>query len=478
MTGGFAAGWVAEPGTTKPLAVELLVDGELAGQGQADGHRADIEQAGFGTGHHAFSLPVPPVFFDGQPHAVTVRVMGTAFTIQPLNAEQVLGAPPPPAARSAAVLPAPQLKRAIELSVIMPTYNRGAVMEDSIEAYARCAKRLGAELVVIDDGSRDDTPDRLRRLSAAHPNLVTDRVPNGGPAHARNLAASMARAPILVFVGDDVTPVDDDFLSIHAAAHAKYTGVGQAVLGKISWPNVSDLPVNYVMSHIQGEGEQQFGYRSMKAYQWYDWRLFYSSNVSVKKALVPDWLSNGYDSSFYLAAFEDPEFALRQSLALHERGETFGVFYAPAAHLVHHHPYTVAGFLSRQTSVGMMAQRFLELHPGRAGDLGLHELKARLALPPDGRNFPIEHYFSIFEGLKSWALVIEHHYGLGQQNWHGDLLRTVFQLAYFEGFLRMQTGPDVNLAAGCRYVLEDVRGRMNRAIASEALGDLPGFGLV
>lgn len=216
----------------------------------------------------------------------------------------------------------------------------------------------------------------------------------------------------------------------------------------------------------------------MRAYHWYDWRLFYSSNVSVKKAIVPDWLTNGYDSSFHLAAFEDPEFALRTMLRLQETDEPFGVFYVPAAHLVHHHPYNVAGFLSRQVSVGMMAQRFLELHPSRAEELGLASLRARLAIPLDNTPLPVQHYFAMFEGLKAWALVIENHYGLGQQNWHADLLRTVFQLAFFEGFLRVQTGPEVNIAAGCRYVLEMVRTNMNRAIASEVLGDIPGFGLV
>lgn len=358
-----------------------------------------MKQAGFGTGHHAFRLPVPSAFLDGEPHSVQVRVTGGDYALGVPGGEQVLGTPAPP--RPASDLPAPVVHRAIELSVITPTYNRGTLMEESLGRYAACAKRVGAELIVIDDGSRDDTPARLQSLSTAHPNLVTERVPNGGPAHARNLAASLARARVLVFVGDDVMQVDDDFLSVHAAAHSKHSGIGTAVLGKISGPSVAEMPVNFVMSHIQGEGEQQFGYRHMQAYYWFDWRLFYSSNISVKKAMVPDWLTDGYDSSFYLAAFGDPEFALRTTLRLQERGEEFGIDYVPAAQLVHHHPHTVAGFISRQVSVGMVTQRFLKLHPTRAADLGLHELQQRLAIPPDAKPFPTEHYFSIFEGLKS-----------------------------------------------------------------------------
>ncbi len=474
---GSAAGWIARAGDTAPLEVELLIDGAPSGSGLADGYREDVQQAGFGTGHHAFRLPVPPAFFDGEPHEVSIHIPSTGY-ILPAPGLHILGSPPPLPPRPAPNLPAPAVHRGIELSLIMPTYNRGAVMEASLGRFAACAKRVGAELIVIDDGSRDDTPDRLRRLAEAHPNLVTDRVPNGGPAHARNLAASMARGRVLVFVGDDVSPIDDDFLSVHAAAHTRHPGLGTAILGKIAWPDASGMPVNFVMAHIQGEGEQQFGYRHMKAYSWFDWRLFYSSNISVKKALAADWMIDGYDSSFTLAAFEDPEFALRTTLRLKEQGEEFGIYYVPAAHLVHHHPYDVGSFINRQVSVGMMAQRFLELHPLRAADLGLDDLARRLAVPADTTPFPVEHYFSMFEGLKSWALVIEHHYGLGQQNWHSDLLKAIFQLAYFEGFLRVQTGPHVNLAAGCRYVLESLRGQLNRAIATEVLGELPGFGLV
>lgn len=473
---GVVTGWAAEDPPGDPVDVELLIDGVGVGQAIADLLRDDLVKAGVGTGRHGFTLAVPKAFLDGQPHVVGVRVGGFGHVIYPAIADCVLGAPPPP--RPAARLPAPRIGHPIELSLIMPTYGRGALMEATVERYLRSAERAGAELIVIDDGSRDDTPDRLRRLAAGSSRLVTERVANGGPARARNLAASMARGRILVFVGDDVVPVDDDFLAIHAAAHTRMPKVGHAILGKISWPNADQLAVNFVMSHIQGEGEQQFGYHAMTAYRWYDWRLFYSSNVSVKKALVPDWMAGGYDASFQLAAFEDPEFALRMTLRMQENADTFGIFYVPAAHLVHHHPYTVSSFLSRQVSAGMMAQRFLELHPSRAADLGLAELRDRLTLPMRGTSFPIEHYFSVFEGLKSWTLVIEHHYGLGNQNWHADLLKAIFQLAFFEGYLRVQSGPDVNLAAGCRYVLEVMRTKMNRGIATEILGDVPGFGLV
>ena len=498
VEGGFVSGWAAIEGRAEPAVVALLIDGVACGSVIADVFRDDLLAAGIGTGHHGYRLTVPPFYLDGTPHQVAVQVAGEGLLV-PATERAVLGSPdpiadsvpdlpPPPPPPTAQPAPAPLSRSApiphvalggsVELSVIMPTYGRGAVMEASLLRYLACARRVSAEIIVVDDGSRDDTPDRLRRLASEHPNLVTHRVDNGGPARARNLAAASARGRLLVFVGDDVSPTGDEFLSVHLAAHNRYPDAGTAILGKITWPDRPELEVNAVMAHIQGEGEQQFGYRSMTAYSWFDWRLFYSSNVSVKRDLVPDWMAHGYDASFPAAAFEDPEFALRTSLRLEEAGGRLGVFYVPAAHLVHHHPYSVAGFMARQMQAGMMARRFLELHAGRAADLGLDELQRRLALPTDNSTLAVEHYFSVIEGIKSWALVIESHYGLGQQNWHADLLRTVFRLSYLQGYLQVQSGAGLNIAAGARYLLEEVRRSMNRAIATEVLGELPGFGLV
>ena len=98
--------------------------------------------------------------------------------------------------------------------------------------------------------------------------------------------------------------LNSDFLLLHAATHRRFRRRGDAVLGKICWPEMDKLDVNYVMYHIQGEGEQQFGYRDKTPYGWYSWSSFWSSNVSVKRHLVEDWLDGGYNEKFNLAALE------------------------------------------------------------------------------------------------------------------------------------------------------------------------------
>jgi glycosyltransferase involved in cell wall biosynthesis len=477
--GGSIIGWAIDKSAPATVArVELVIDGDAVSIMPANQFRQDLADRRIGSGYHGFDITVPPRFWDGQPHEVILLIVGHGHVLRNSPASVVFGrrdhTKPHVFSSSAAILAG----QTPAISVIMPTYNRGELMERSIEKYIGCAAHVGGELIVIDDGSRDDTHDRLQRLARLHRNLVTDRITNSGPARARNLACLMARGTILLFVGDDVMPADDDLLRIHLAAHRRFPDLSQAILGKITWPNAIDFPVNFVMAFVQGDGQQQFGYKYMQAYAKYAWPFFYTSNVSVKRRLVLNWEKDGFDTSFTMAAFEDAEFALRVTKRFQAIGEDFGILYVPAANVVHFHPFTVESFVRRQLSVGMMAARFLELHPEREVDLGLSELIARLKTNPDEATFPIDHYLAIFEGLRSWLSVIENHYGLGTQNWHGDALGAIFHQAYLEGYTRSQTRPDLNYASACRYMLETVRTDLNRAVFSEVIGSLPGFGFV
>jgi len=91
-----------------------------------------------------------------------------------------------------------------EASVIIPTWNRRAMVS---EAIASVLAQTGArfELIVIDDGSTDGTLDDLRPLAAqARENPIRiEATPHRGPAAARNRGAELARAPLIAFLDSD-----------------------------------------------------------------------------------------------------------------------------------------------------------------------------------------------------------------------------------------------------------------------------------
>lgn len=60
-----------------------------------------------------------------------------------------------------------------ELSVIVPAFNEGANVDELVARLVPVLESLVSsfEILFVDDGSTDDTPDRLRRLSATEPRL-------------------------------------------------------------------------------------------------------------------------------------------------------------------------------------------------------------------------------------------------------------------------------------------------------------------
>ena len=72
-------------------------------------------------------------------------------------------------------------------AVIMPAYNSGATIEASVRSILNQTVS-NLVLIVVNDGSTDDTAAVLERLRAKDERLIPMTVPNGGPAKARNLA--------------------------------------------------------------------------------------------------------------------------------------------------------------------------------------------------------------------------------------------------------------------------------------------------
>jgi len=93
------------------------------------------------------------------------------------------------------------------VSVIVPTYNSAQRLIpalDSVVAQTYPHERI--ELVVIDDGSSDDTAERVRAFGATAPlALRYVRQANAGPAAARNHGMRLARGDAIAFLDSDDT---------------------------------------------------------------------------------------------------------------------------------------------------------------------------------------------------------------------------------------------------------------------------------
>jgi len=112
----------------------------------------------------------------------------------------------------------------LAVSVVIPAYN-------AADDVATCLAGVLAqgypefEIIVVDDASRDKTPEVVRALERVR---LVRNVANLGPAGARNRGVAESRGELLVFLDSDSIVDDRHWLARHAAVHA---AAGAAVVG-------------------------------------------------------------------------------------------------------------------------------------------------------------------------------------------------------------------------------------------------------
>jgi glycosyltransferase involved in cell wall biosynthesis len=213
------------------------------------------------------------------------------------------------------------------VSIIIPTYKR----PDNIKL---CLHHLLAlnypknkfEIIIIDDGSNDDTERIIKDLSRINKKNKISYVyqNNSGPARARNNGIKRSRGEIIFFVDDDIL-VKPDFIlrNLKWYEDKKVGGVGGNVFPKkLSWPDKYYI-ARYLdeFSNVQRFEEPESG------------KGLATSNCSYRAKVLK--VLKGFDESFPLAAGEDIDLSRRAMekgwilikdpniIAEHLRSETF-----------------------------------------------------------------------------------------------------------------------------------------------------------
>lgn len=93
------------------------------------------------------------------------------------------------------------------VSVVIPVMDRAEELRRCLESIGRVRyPRERFEILVVDDGSRDETPQVARALGAS---VVASGGRGRGPAAARNRGAAAARGEILAFIDSDCTASEE-----------------------------------------------------------------------------------------------------------------------------------------------------------------------------------------------------------------------------------------------------------------------------
>jgi glycosyltransferase involved in cell wall biosynthesis len=98
-----------------------------------------------------------------------------------------------------------------KISIIIPFYNIGEILRDSVNA-ALSQDYDNIELILVDDGSTDNSFDIALEFEKKDPSIKIVQKPNGGPGEARNAGLMEAEGEFITFMdSDDV--VTRDFVS-------------------------------------------------------------------------------------------------------------------------------------------------------------------------------------------------------------------------------------------------------------------------
>jgi GT2 family glycosyltransferase len=244
----------------------------------------------------------------------------------------------------------------VNLSVVIPTRDRWAVLDGTLDALARQDPGGAAVEVVVVNNGAPGAPAVGRR---PFPVRVVDE-PRPGAAAARNAGIAAARGQVILFLGDDCRPVGDGFFAGHLADRSPWT----AVVGGIE-PS-PDAAASPFMRWLSATG-MLIDSRSSHG----DWRSFYTGNASVsREALLA---VAGFDERFSGYGWEDADLALR----LADHG--LRVEHRPGL-LVHHaHEYDLDASLGRMEAVGRSAHLLERLHDHRRPLPGPAKGRGRLA---------------------------------------------------------------------------------------------------
>lgn len=108
------------------------------------------------------------------------------------------------------------------LSIIIPSYNGAQRLPGVLQCLAQQQVQAGFEVIVLLDGSTDDSAAVVAELEL--PLVVRVHTqPNGGRGAARNAGARLAQAPLLLFLDDDMRP-EPTVVQAHIDFHATHPG--------------------------------------------------------------------------------------------------------------------------------------------------------------------------------------------------------------------------------------------------------------
>lgn len=238
-----------------------------------------------------------------------------------------------------------------ELSIVIPTAGQSETLDQVFAGIERQRPSISdVELVVVVDArGAGEQAAALAAVRRDFPVRVL-RAERAGASAARNLGWRTARAPLILFLDDDIVPTPG-LVAEHLERHRREPAVEVGVLGAVHWsPRVKVTPFMRWL-----EDGVQFDYSTIDSPEA-EWQRFYSCNASVKRELLER--VGGFDEERFPFGYEDLELARRLS----EHG--FRLLFDEDAVGEHLKTETLETWRLKLARIAAAERRFTELYPG------------------------------------------------------------------------------------------------------------------
>jgi glycosyltransferase involved in cell wall biosynthesis len=122
------------------------------------------------------------------------------------------------------------------LSIVIPAYNESARIERTLERVMSCVDKQGwdAEVLVVDDGSRDHTPEIVERWMELYPRLkLVKNSGNKGKGYSVRNGLLQAAGEVVMFTDADLSaPMEEAELLLAAIADGADVAIGSRWMDK------------------------------------------------------------------------------------------------------------------------------------------------------------------------------------------------------------------------------------------------------
>lgn len=275
----------------------------------------------------------------------------------------------------------------------MPTLRRYQSLRlalDHLDAQTTDPDRF--EVVVVHDAT-EPAPAVVREAVGSRRYAVSVHAgERPGASSARNVGLGAVRAPLVLFLDDDIL-AGPRLVEEHLASHDKQADDHVGVLGSVSW--AQQARVTPFMRWL--ENGLQFDYGTIRGSDA-QWWHFYTANASASRALLQR--AGGFDATGLPFGYEDLDLAYR----MHEHG--FRLVYNPAAAAEHLHHQTLQEWRRRVVRIADAERAFLTKHPHHPAYF--HNLFSQAAAAPRARGL----------AGRLWGVVPRGVPWLGPRVWH------------------------------------------------------------